>query len=141
MFKAKDIMQKNVISVTTDTPVFEAITLLVEKGITGLAVVDDDSNLVGILSEKDVLKLLYNLEANSGTVAKYMSPDPICFGEEDSLIDICDCLINNHFPKGAYRRRWKSYGHHQQKRCDSTYHETPQIGSVGYSAVSYLLVT
>jgi len=57
--KAKDIMTKEVISVKEDTPIYEAVKLLRKNEITGMPVVKDDMTLVGVLTEKDVLRLLY----------------------------------------------------------------------------------
>lgn len=60
------------------------IRILVENNITGLPVVNDDMTLAGIISEKDVLRLLYDMEDKPGNV-------------EDSLIDIAESLIRNDF--------------------------------------------
>ena len=59
MFKAKNIMTKEVISVKKDTPIYEAVELLAKNEVTGIPVVKDDMTLVGILTEKDVLRLFY----------------------------------------------------------------------------------
>ncbi len=97
MFKAKDIMTTNVISITGETGIYEAIRTMVEHNITGLPVVDDQKCLVGVISEKDVLSLLYNIKDKSGTVADFMTADPISFDADDSLVDIAECLIDHHF--------------------------------------------
>ena len=97
MFKAKDIMHTNVLSVTKDTPVFKAINMFVENSITGLPVVDIEHRLVGIISEKDVLKLLYNLGSSDGYVEDYMTRCVVSFNVEDYLLDICESLIQNGF--------------------------------------------
>ena len=97
MFKAKDIMQTNVLSVTKDTPVREAINMIVENSITGLPVVDIEMHLVGIVSEKDVLKLLYNLGASEGYVEDYMTRCVVSFDVDDDLLDVCESLIQNGF--------------------------------------------
>jgi CBS-domain-containing membrane protein len=52
MLKAKDIMTKDVVSVRRETPIIEAIRLLMGNEITGLPVVEDDMTLVGMLTEK-----------------------------------------------------------------------------------------
>ncbi|HCJ66112.1 MAG TPA: hypothetical protein DHV62_01985 [Elusimicrobia bacterium] len=52
---AKDIMTKNVITVKEDTPVREVIRMLLEKNISGVPVVDKENNLVGIISEADLI--------------------------------------------------------------------------------------
>ncbi len=97
MFKAKTIMSTNVISVKRQTEIYEAIKKLVENNITGLPVVNDDMSLVGVISEKDVLSLLYNIEDKPGKVGDYMTINPVCFDEDDSLIDIAECFIENNF--------------------------------------------
>ena len=54
-------------------------------------------SLAGIISEKDVLKLLYNLEDKPGKVEDFMTKNPVCFNADDSLIDIAECFIENNF--------------------------------------------
>ena len=51
MLEAKDIMTENTISVREDTPIYEAVELIVKYGISGTPVVKDDMTLVGIVSE------------------------------------------------------------------------------------------
>jgi CBS domain-containing protein len=57
MLLARDIMTSQVICIHKDTPVFEAVDLMVTNSITGIPVVENDSVLAGILSEQDVLRL------------------------------------------------------------------------------------
>jgi len=97
MFKAKTIMTTNVISVSKQTGIYEAIRTMVENNITGLPVVNDDMSLAGVISEKDVLSLLYNIEDKPGKVEDFMTKNPVCFNEDDSLIDIAECFIKNDF--------------------------------------------
>ena len=97
MFKAKTVMVTDIITVKKQTPIYEAIRILVEHNITGLPVVNDDMTLAGILSEKDVLKLLYETQDKPGVVEDYMSENIVTFDENDNLIDITECLINNNF--------------------------------------------
>ena len=59
MFKVKDIATKMVITARPEMPIYDAIRLMANRNITGLPVVDAELNLVGVLSERDVLKLLY----------------------------------------------------------------------------------
>jgi len=59
---ARDIMTKNVISVNPDKTIEDAATLLVQKNIKRLPVIDKEGNLVGIVSRKDIMKYLFNGE-------------------------------------------------------------------------------
>lgn len=98
MLKARDIMSTDVFSVKKDTPIFEAIMLLVERDISGLPVVEDDMTLVGILSEKDVVDLFYESEkAENKTVNDYMTDPAVYFEENSDLCNVCDFLIKNIF--------------------------------------------
>jgi CBS domain-containing protein len=97
MFEVKTIMKTDVITVKRQTQIYEAIRTFVENNITGLPVVDDDMTLAGIISEKDVLKLLYNIEDRPGMVEDFMTKDVVSFNQDDSLIDVAECLIKNHF--------------------------------------------
>jgi CBS domain-containing protein len=53
---AADVMTRNVVSVGADTPVREAIRLMLDRQVSGLPVVDDGGKLVGILTEGDLLR-------------------------------------------------------------------------------------
>jgi CBS domain-containing protein len=97
MFKAKTIMTTNVISVKRDTEIYEAIRTLVDNNITGLPVVNDDMSIAGIITEKDVLKLLYEVDSKANKVEDFMTKGVVGFNEDDSLIDITECLIKNSF--------------------------------------------
>jgi CBS-domain-containing membrane protein len=55
MLKAKDIMTKDVITVSPDTEILVATKILLEKHINGVPVLDDAGNLVGILCQSDLI--------------------------------------------------------------------------------------
>ena len=95
MLKAKDIMTKEVITVTKDTDIFEAIELLGKNDITGVPVVEDDMTLVGVVTEKDVLRLFHAHEDQKNeTVNSFMTQPAVHFDENEPLPDVCDCLMN-----------------------------------------------
>ncbi len=97
MFKAKSIMTRDVHSVRVNTPILEAMQVLLDNNISGLPVVSDDMRLVGVVSEKDMLKMLYEPNDITVAVSEVMTHDPVAFDENDSLTDICECLIDNPF--------------------------------------------
>ena len=98
MLRARDIMSKNVISVQKDTPILEAVKLLMKNNISGLPVVEDDMTLAGILSEKDVVELFYDSErAENKAVEDYMTYPAVYFEDNNALMNICDFLGKNIF--------------------------------------------
>lgn len=52
---AKDIMTKEVITVKPDTKVEEVASLLVENKISGIPVVNDNNEVIGVVTEKDLI--------------------------------------------------------------------------------------
>lgn len=57
--KVKDIMKTDVYSVRPDDVAMKVAALVCGKKVSGICVVDDSGKLVGIVSEKDVLKAMY----------------------------------------------------------------------------------
>jgi CBS domain-containing protein len=103
MCRAKDIMSPHVTSVKEDTPIYDAIKVLVEGHFSGLPVVDGQMRLAGVISEKDMMRLLYNFEVSHGEVPplakveNYMTPDVITVDHQDTLTRVCDCLLDHQF--------------------------------------------
>ncbi len=121
MLKARDIMTKDVVTVTPDTEITQAAKLLLENHFNGLPVVDDKGRLVGILCQDDLivqqkkfplpslftffdglipLTSYRSLEKEMGkivatTVAQAMTPDPITIDPDATLEDIATLMVNN----------------------------------------------
>jgi CBS domain-containing protein len=57
--KVEEIMTTDVKTVTEDMLVKDAANLMCFNKISGLPVVDNDNNMVGVLSEKDVLQKMF----------------------------------------------------------------------------------
>jgi len=96
MFKASDVAKKMVITVRPNTPIYDAIRLMANRNLTALPVVDAELNLVGVLSETNVLRLLYETADRADqTVADYMSTKAASLDVDASLIDLCDQLMES----------------------------------------------
>jgi CBS domain-containing protein len=55
MMKIKEIMSRDVVTVTTDTSLKQVAEILADRGVSGLPVVDNDGFVVGVVSEADIL--------------------------------------------------------------------------------------
>jgi len=93
---AKDVMQYGVVSIDRKAPVHEAVMLLLDKNISGL-VVTGEGRLAGMLSEKDLLRLVHKTEYLPGLVEDYMTVNVTSFGVEDKLTDITKQLVESSF--------------------------------------------
>jgi CBS domain-containing protein len=98
MITAKDVMNPWVVTTTKDTSISEAIELMLEHRISGLPVVDDDQKLVGIITEKDLLPL-YDTprQIQDIKVRELMTAPVVSFNQDETLDDICQCLLENDF--------------------------------------------
>ena len=63
--KAGDIMTQKVISVNKQTSAKEIAEVMATHNVSGIPVVDDDEQLVGIISENDFLSRMGNIEITS----------------------------------------------------------------------------
>jgi len=72
----RDFMDKVVPTVTPDMAILEAVDFLLEKHVTGAPVVDPEGKLIGMLTEKDCLRLLstgVDGDVPKGTVRDFMT--------------------------------------------------------------------
>ncbi len=78
--KVRDHMDRHVPTLSPDTDILDAVRFLLKHKVTGAPVVDPSGRLVGIVTEKDCLKLVaVGIDGNlpRGPVANFMTPDPI----------------------------------------------------------------
>lgn len=61
MYTAKDIMTAPAISVTGDQTVRVVLELLAEKKISGVPVVDEQQEIIGIISDTDIIRYAHQL--------------------------------------------------------------------------------
>ena len=54
--KVKEVMTSPVVSVEPDSPISQAIRIMLQRRISGLPVIDKQGGLVGIVTEGDFLR-------------------------------------------------------------------------------------
>ena len=77
MLLAKDVMTKKVITIKPEVRLKDAIHLLVDHGISGVPVVEDQDIVVGVLSEKDIINYMFSGNLTAATVSEAMSKNVI----------------------------------------------------------------
>lgn len=98
----QDFMDKKFITFEPDMDVYEAISIILDKRITGAAVIDKNSKLLGILTEKDCLRTLVHAaysELPSGTVKDYMTSPVLTISPDQDIFSVADLFL-----KQAFRR-------------------------------------
>ncbi len=123
MLSAKDIMNRNVITVGPDTEITKAAGILLEKRINGLPVVDDKGALVGILCQSDLIAQQKKMPIPSlftfldglialtsmkqiekevrkiaaTVVADAMTPDPVTVEPDTGIDTVAALMVDNSF--------------------------------------------
>lgn len=96
----KDYMLTNPVKVKPSDDVFEAIHQILIYRVSGLCVVDDSGQLVGVLSELDCLRAILSSVYNKnpvGKVAEYMTKDVISVKLNDNIVDVAtDMMLHKH---------------------------------------------
>jgi len=97
MVSAKDVMSTEIMTIREDTKMKDIIRLLVQHRITGLPVVSEDNRLLGMVTEKDILKILYKRQPNVKSAADLMTSNIASFDENDNLMEIFKALVENNY--------------------------------------------
>jgi len=100
--RVRDYMARNLVTFTPDTEVLSAIHQIVKHRISGAPVVDRDGKLVGMLSEKDCLKVALVAGAEgvpAGLVEDFMSRNASTVDADVSLLDIANRFIDAPFKR------------------------------------------
>lgn len=85
MVQAKDIMNANVLVIDPDDLVDEVMTRMINSGISGLPVVDLSGQLVGVITEYDLLDLVWDPDTGKNKVYHYMTRDVRTVDEGEEL--------------------------------------------------------
>jgi CBS domain-containing protein len=107
---AREVMTLGLITTRPHTPAIEAMSLMVAYEITGLPVVDDNLDLVGIVSEKDLLSLVCDPHLQARRVGDLMSYNVTAAAANTSMVDVCECLANSGFRRVPVVERGKLVG-------------------------------
>lgn len=92
---ASDVMIKDVVTVTDAMPLKEITQLFREKKITGAPVVNAANELVGVISETDVIRKTTSIGAWSpSTAGQIMTGNAVTVGPNDPLQRVCELMFN-----------------------------------------------
>lgn len=95
-------MATELITFKPDQSIQEVIKIILEKKISGAPVLNDRRELVGIISEKDCLKLLideayHDQHHAKKTVADYMTKNVATVSVTMDVLDVANEFLNNHY--------------------------------------------
>jgi CBS domain-containing protein len=95
-----DIMATRLITVPPDMNIHAAIRILLDKRISGAPVVDEAGALVGMLSKKDCLKIVFSSQYHDdwgGPVSDFMSAPVETLDADLDLVSAAQAFLDSHF--------------------------------------------
>ena len=96
----KDYMSAQLVVFDPDMDILAAISQLIEKRISGAPVVDKQGNLVGILSEKDCLRVALQASyhgESAGRVREYMHTQVKAVDSDASIPDVAAMFLGDEY--------------------------------------------
>lgn len=91
--RAVDVMSRPVVSVSPVTPVRSALVLLVERGFGALPVVTGEGEVVGVVSESELLRLGLRGGYGGALVADVMVAPPVTVPLDTPVAELAEVLL------------------------------------------------
>ena len=90
----------NIVTFKPDQPIQEVISTIINKKIAGAPVLDDQHHLVGMISEKDCLRLIvdqayYNMPAETRKVSDYMTVKVQTLSPKTNIVEAAIEFLNS----------------------------------------------
>jgi len=99
---ARDYMALDVIALTPEMDLQRAVLLLLKHSISGAPVIDSGGAVIGILAEKDCLRIAFDASYHRepcGPVSDYMSTEVETIDANTDIVEVLE-----RFLKSRYRR-------------------------------------
>ncbi len=108
MTTIRDVMSPDPISVEATCALADALERLLEYKISGLPVVDAANKIVGVLSERDLLRVY--AEDDARVVGDLMTREAVSIGIDEPLVEVVDCIMSNDFRRVLIHENGKLAG-------------------------------
>lgn len=98
--KVRDFMSTDLVTLLPDTEILRATHILLKNDIAAAPVVDADGALLGILTERDCIRVVLDAGYHSeygGQVADFMSKDVQTLAAGDSIVDAAKKFCGQEF--------------------------------------------
>ena len=93
MLTAADLMTTDVATVSPDATMDLAIHRLLDRGVSGLPVVDEDGRVLGIVTEFAMLAVAYDPTIRADPVRLHMTKSVIAVDETTPVLRIADLMV------------------------------------------------
>jgi CBS domain-containing protein len=95
-----DFMTTDLVTVTPDMDIHRAMKILLERQISGVPVIGESGELVGILSVKDCLKIAFSASYHqewAGPVSEFMSTEVQTIESDTDIVEAAEIFLKNRY--------------------------------------------
>ncbi len=106
-------MATELISVSPEDDILHAMRVLLDKNYSGAPVLDESGKLIGILSMKDCMEIVYNTAYHQdwgGKVEQYMSREVEHIEADTSILTAAEKFLNSNFRRFPVLRNGRLVG-------------------------------
>lgn len=119
-FRVADYMARKLITFKPEQSMYEVTVSLLKNRISGASVVNDDNELVGIISEGNCLKQIsesryHNLPITEGKVEQYMTRSVMTIDSNADIFEVASKFLNNRIRRFPVLENGKLVGQISQK--------------------------
>ena len=112
---ASDYMTTNVITFKADLEITDVTETIINRKISGAPVVNNEGEIIGIITEKDCLRVIYdekyhNLFPNQGKVTNYMSKKVITVDYNIKIYELASLFMKSNFRRYPVLENGKMVG-------------------------------
>ena len=96
----RDYMARRLVTLRPDDEILRAVHVLIDNQIAGAPVVDVDGNLIGMLTEKDCMKVMVDATYHSqlgGLVAEFMTTEVEVMQSDDSIVAAAERFLKHRY--------------------------------------------
>jgi predicted transcriptional regulator len=126
-------MTTELVSFSPEDDILQSMRVLLEKHLSGAPVLDESETLVGILSMKDCMEIVYNTAYHQdwgGKVEQYMSREVETIEADSSILTAAEKFLQSHFRRFPVLRNGRLVGqisrHDILKALDELYIQSTQ---------------
>lgn len=98
----REFMTASLVTFNPNTDIFAAIKQLVGRGVSGAPVLDQFGNIIGMLSERDCMKVALNAAYHDelgGIVSDFMTRNAVTVEVDASILEVAEIFFTNPFKR------------------------------------------
>ncbi|MCP4335689.1 MAG: CBS domain-containing protein [Gammaproteobacteria bacterium] len=96
----ENYMATELVCFAPDDDIIDAMRTLLERHISGAPVLDSDGQMLGLLTQKDCLAIVYNTAYHQdwgGQVEQYMSREVEHIDADSSILEVAEKFLHSNF--------------------------------------------